>query len=166
MRTAPVVVAGGLALSSSALANPDLERLIRTVEIRSTPVVIAQQLQWVAPQGLQARRSAFETALESWRADRASGDPQRVLSHYSADFTSNGTPLPEWHATLRRETEKLAGRELQLKDVSLLHWSDAAETMVVTFGEVAQGARGGRSKRQYWLRQGNQWKIFHEGVIR
>ena len=148
------------------LANPDLERLIRTVEIRSTPVVIAQQLQWVAPQGLQARRSAFETALESWRADRASGDPQRVLSHYSADFTSNGTPLPEWHATLRRETEKLAGRELQLKDVSLLHWSDAAETMVVTFGEVAQGARGGRSKRQYWLRQGNQWKIFHEGVIR
>ena len=37
--------------------------------------------------------------------------------------------------------------------------------MVVTFGEVAQGTRSGPIKRQYWLRQGGQWKIFFEGVI-
>ena len=38
--------------------------------------------------------------------------------------------------------------------------------MVVTFGEVAEGARTGPVKRQYWLRQGGgAWKIFFEGVI-
>ena len=37
--------------------------------------------------------------------------------------------------------------------------------MVVTFGEVADGSRTGPTKRQYWVRQGNQWKIFFEGVI-
>jgi L,D-transpeptidase YnhG len=35
--------------------------------------------------------------------------------------------------------------------------------MVVTFGEVAAGAKTGSIKRQYWIRQGNQWKIFYEG---
>ena len=35
-----------------ALANPDLERLLRTVEPRTTPVVIARQLDWVAPSGV------------------------------------------------------------------------------------------------------------------
>jgi L,D-transpeptidase YnhG len=33
--------------------------------------------------------------------------------------------------------------------------------MVVTFGEVTCGrTHGGTTKRQYWVRQGNQWKIF------
>jgi hypothetical protein len=29
---------------------------------------------------------------------------------------------------------------------------------------VASGARSGATKRQYWVRQGQQWKIFYEGV--
>lgn len=40
-----------------------------------------------------------------------------------------------------------------------------ADTMVVTFGEVASGERSGPTKRQYWLRQGGTWKIFFEGII-
>jgi len=37
--------------------------------------------------------------------------------------------------------------------------------MVVTFGEVAAGARTGPVKRQFWARRGNRWQIFFEGVI-
>jgi hypothetical protein len=37
--------------------------------------------------------------------------------------------------------------------------------MVVTFGELAEGIRNGTTKRQYWIRQSNQWKIFFEGVV-
>ena len=32
-------------------------------------------------------------------------------------------------------------------------------------GEVASGERAGTSKRQYWVRQNGQWKIFYEGAI-
>jgi len=32
-------------------------------------------------------------------------------------------------------------------------------------GEVPVGARSGATKRQYWVRQGPQWKIFFEGVV-
>nr|WP_255429611.1 L,D-transpeptidase [Ramlibacter albus] len=147
------------------LANPDLERIIRTVEVRSTPVVIAQTLRWVPPQVLDADTRRFADVLQSWRQAKAAGDMQRLLGHYTADFSGNGKTLAEWTPVLKGEVERAKGRGVQIKDVSYLRWTDSADTMVVTFGELVEGARTGLTKRQYWVRQGAQWKIFFEGVI-
>jgi L,D-transpeptidase YnhG len=147
------------------LANPDLERIIRTVEIRSTPVVIAQSLKWVAPHTLDADTRGFSDVLQSWRQAKAAGDLNRLLGHYTQDFSRNGKTLAEWTPVLKGEIDRAKGRGVQLKDISYLRWTDSADTMVVTFGEVVDGARSGATKRQYWVRQGPQWKIFFEGVI-
>jgi len=148
------------------LANPDLERILRTVEPRSTPVVIARQLQWVAPHSVQADRKAFDAVLNAWRSAKTEGDMKRLLGFYAPDFQSHRKkPLAEWTQVLQTETRALRGRELHLKDKSYLRWTDSADTMVVTFGEVAEGARTGPVKRQYWTRRGQQWQIFFEGVI-
>ena len=89
----------------------------------------------------------------------------RILAFYTPDFSGYGKTLAEWTPVLRAEIDKARGRDVQLKDLSYLRWTDSADTMVVTFGEVPEGARTGPVKRQYWLRQGSQWKIFFEGVI-
>ncbi len=148
-----------------AMANPDLERLVRTVSVRTTPVVIAQQLKWVPPQSVAADGRSFESALDAWRTAKTSGDLTRVLGFYTPDFKSYTKTLAEWTPALRGEIERARGRPIQLKDLSYLRWTDSADTMVVTFGEVAGGMRTGPVKRQYWMRQGGQWKIFFEGVI-
>ena len=147
------------------LANPDLERIIRTVQVRSTPVVIAQQLQWISPQAALADSKTFEEVLMAWRNAKTSGNLQQTLSYYTPDFSSNGKTLDQWTPRLKAEMTQMAGRTTQIKDVSMLRWNDSAETMVVTFGEVADGTRYGMTKRQYWIRQDKQWKIFFEGVI-
>jgi len=148
------------------LANPDLERILRTVEPRSTPVVIARQLQWVPPHSVAADRKSFDAVLNAWRTAKTDGDMKRLLSFYAPDFQSyRKKPLEEWTQVLQAEARALKGRELQLKDKSYLRWTDSADTMVVTFGEVAEGARTGPVKRQYWTRRGQQWQIFFEGVI-
>jgi murein L,D-transpeptidase YafK len=147
------------------LANPDLQRIIRTVEVKTTPVVIATQLKWVAPQSTRAESRPFEDALNGWRNAKTSGNLQQVLTYYTPDFNSNGKTLMQWTPTLKTELDQAQGRTIQLKDLSYLRWTDAADTMVVTFGEVADGTRVGWTKRQYWIRQENQWKIFFEGVI-
>jgi L,D-transpeptidase YnhG len=147
------------------LANPDLERIIRTVEVRTTPVVIATSLKWVTQQSAQAEGKGFEAALHAWRESKASGDVSRVLPHYTPDFSAYGKSLADWTPLLKAEMDRNKGRDVALKDVSYLRWTDSADTMVVTFGEVPQGARAGTTKRQYWVRQGSQWKIFFEGVI-
>ena len=147
------------------LANPDLERIIRTVEVRSTPVVIAHHLQWITQQAAQTDSKSFEDVLSGWRNAKASGNLEQTLSYYTPDFTSNGKTLSQWTPRLKSEMSQIVGRSLELKDLSLLRWNDSAETMVVTFGEVATGTRTGWTKRQYWIRQDKQWKIFFEGVI-
>ncbi len=148
------------------LANPDLQRVIRTVAVRTTPVVIASSLTWVSKQKILPESQKFADVLQSWRAAKASGDPARLLSFYSTDFNGNGKSLAEWVPMLKLEVERSRGRNIQMKDLSYLHWTgDQSESMVVTFGEVADGDRTGTVKRQYWLRQGSQWKIFFEGVI-
>jgi L,D-transpeptidase YnhG len=147
------------------LANPDLQRIIRTVEVRTTPVVIAPSLRWVPPATTQADARHFNDVLHAWRGAKASGDLNRLLSFYTPDFAVNGKTLAEWTPMLKVELSKARGREVALKDLSLLRWTDNADTMVVTFGEVAAGSRTGPVKRQYWVRQGPQWKIFFEGVI-
>ncbi len=147
------------------LANPDLDQIIRTVEVRTTPVVISLQLNWQTPKTVRAENKPFEEALTAWQSAKSSGNVDRVLSFYSPDFNNNGQTLTQWTPSLRTELTKGRGRAIQLKDLSLLRWTDAADTMIVTFGEVTEGALSGPTKRQYWGRTGNQWKIFFEGVI-
>ncbi|MBT9549990.1 MAG: L,D-transpeptidase family protein [Hydrogenophaga sp.] len=147
------------------LSNPDLEKLLSTIQIRTTPVVIAPELQWVQPEALDTDRKHFEAALESWRTAKSGGQIDRLKDLYSSRFQNPGKEPTEWWTRLESEMRGAKGpRELQLKDVSLLRWQDSQDTMVVTFGEVAQGQSRGVTRRQYWAREDGQWRIFYEGT--
>ena len=147
------------------LANPDLRHVIKTVEIGTTPVVISQRLKWVAPGKTQTEAQAFRSTLTDWQQAKSAGNINDLLHHYSPNFNSYGKTLNDWTPVLRNEQAHIKGRKLELKDLSLLRWIDATDTMIVTFGEVPNGSRTGPVKRQYWARQGSQWKIFFEGII-
>lgn len=60
------------------LANPDLAHVIRTVEPRTTPVVIAKNLRWVRPAQLDSERHAFAQVFERWRKERTAQQPATV----------------------------------------------------------------------------------------
>ena len=148
------------------MANPDLQFIMGTVEARSTPVVIAPSLNWVPPQSVHPEVSAFEAVLQGWRTAKSTGNLPRTLSYYASDFNNEGRDITAYAPIVRKEIEKASGREIALKELSVLRWTDSnADTMVVTFGEVVEGSITGPKKRQYWTRQGNQWKIFFEGII-
>lgn len=143
------------------LSNQDLSRVLRTVQIRTTPVVIADRLEWVPPSDLDADRQDFAKALESWRLARSGGDEARLRSLYSDRFRQSGKDLDQiWP---RMAAEMRNPRPIELKDTSLLKWQDTEETMVVTFGELAAGQSRGVTRRQYWAKESGQWKIFFEG---
>lgn len=147
------------------LANPDLNSIIRTVQVRNTPVVIARSLKWVKPTQARLESKPFEDTLSAWQNAKSRANAAQMLSFYSPQFNSHGKALPEWSQAVRRQLDKSRGHPVQFKDLSMLRWTDNADTMVVTFSELTGRAQTGTSKRQYWERQGNQWKIFYEGVI-
>jgi L,D-transpeptidase YnhG len=147
------------------LSNPDLERLLATVEIRTTPVVIAPELRWVQPEALDTERDQFQGALEAWRQAKGGADLDRLKDFYSTRFQTQGRDLNGWWPRLESEVRSTGQGELQLKELSMLHWRDKEDTMVVTFGEVPEGKSRGVTKRQYWTRERDQWKIFYEGPV-
>jgi murein L,D-transpeptidase YafK len=155
------------------LSDPDLEHVLRTVAPSTTPVVIASRLEWAQLPQLQAERQSFETVLTAWRQAKTSGDLQQMLRFYAEDFTGfRGRTLREWELVLRVELARDAGRAIELQNLSYLRWTDEDDTMIVTFEEAAApgqdsrpGAAKAQLKRQYWSRQGQEWKIIFEGTL-
>jgi murein L,D-transpeptidase YafK len=150
------------------LANPDLNRILTSVRSRTTPVVIAERLQWVPKASLDSEKSNFTQTLMSWRATKVLADTAKLMTFYTPDFSNYGKNLAQYTALQTVELSKLKGRDIALTNLSLMRWNDQNDTMVVTFDEVIAGSTRGVTKRQYWIRDGKDsknWKIFFEGVI-
>ena len=146
------------------LSNPDLEKLLATVQIRTTPVVIAPELQWVQPDALNEDRLTFEASLEAWRKAKSEGRIDRLKDFYAQRADSGKDSGQTWSRVESELRSQRMPRDLSIKDVSLLRWKDSQDTMVVTFGELAQNQARGVTRRQYWARERDQWKIFFEGT--
>ena len=147
------------------MANPDLMQVIQSVEVGSTPVIIAPTLQWVDPRSTKGESQSFGQTLKAWRNAKVAGKLDQLTSFYTQDFNSEGKTLTQWSGVLQEEISKAQGRAIELTDVSYLRWTDNADTMVVTFGERVVGQHPLWTKRQYWVRQRGQWKIFFEGML-
>lgn len=147
------------------LANPDLELVLRTVSIRSTPVLIADRLDWVAPAEALAQAHPIEQQIHAWLQARQTGNPSALAAFYASGFQSDSKSRAEWLVRLAREQAALGTQSVQLKDMALLHWRDHQELYIATFGEVVEGRRTGLTRRQYWLLEGSQWHIIYEGIL-
>lgn len=148
-----------------AVANPDLDRIIRTVEIQTTPVLIGKNLTWVRPSNLSSERKMFADTLQAWAQTKKNGKEGDLLKFYARDFSADGKDLTKFGRNLRKELANLRKRPVQLNDISLIRWSDEAEIMVATFGEIIAGEKTGRTVRQYWQRRSNVWRIIYEGAV-
>ena len=148
-----------------AMANPDLDRIISTVEIRTTPVLIGKNFRWVRPTELQSERQQLEGTLLSWATAKSSGNARELMKYYASDFSADGKDLNAFSKGVQAEMIKLGRKPIQLNDVSLIRWTDEAEILVATFGELVQGERTGRTVRQYWQKRSEAWRIIYEGVL-
>ena len=90
------------------LSNADLEAVGRTVQIGLTPVIIADEIEWMEPGAFDQERGGLAAAFEAWRADWESRDSAKYLSHYAARFRSEDQDLAAWSAHKRKVN---AGKE-------------------------------------------------------
>jgi len=147
------------------LTNPDLKELSASVEVGNTPVIISDDVKFVSKAKWEAERLSANQMLEAWRLDLASTDPKRIRKHYSRSFKApRGQDLNGW---LQKMHQSLAGAgklDVTLQDVSLFRYPDQKEMMVAAFTQEATigKSRHAVRKRQYWAKEGAQWKIVSE----
>ena len=173
------------------LANDDLTRLGHYVQTGKTPVIIAEQVEWVAYDALDARRGDLAAAIDQWRKDWESRDTARLLSHYSASFRTGSQNLQAFAASKQKVNAAKSWIKVGLDNVSLMlypqgagrgskdavpgdtpsdkasrttHYPERPDFALVSFEQDYQSNNlsDRTPKRQFWSRENGRWKIIHE----
>ena len=152
------------------LSNPDLKALQPILQTGKTPVIIADNLEW-----LDAEKSDFQTtekqdlqkAIEAWRKDWVSQDTDEYLSHYSEKFFYSDGGLSQWGNYKRGIQASKPKVTIQINDISMFGYPGFEQPIVVVNFEQdfkSPSLQNKMRKRQYWVNENDQWKIIYEGA--
>lgn len=150
------------------LNNQDLQQLFSSVEIGKTPVVISEQVEFINKTKWNVERNLAAKLTESWRVATESMNTDHLLANYSQQFRSeNGENLKTWFTKNQQSSAGTMGQIISLRDVSLFHYPGKNDMIVGTFTLDTLTGKSKKTlrKRQYWAKEGSQWKIVYEGNI-
>jgi murein L,D-transpeptidase YafK len=148
------------------LANPDMDKLGKDLQVGLTPVVISDRVEWVDPKQLAGQREELSQRIEDWRRDWESIDADKYLRHYSRDFSAPGQNYTSWDEQKRQVNTGKSWVKVKLSNISMFAYPSSENLMVVTFEQdySSNNLKNQMRKRQYWKLEDNQWKIVYEGA--
>lgn len=147
------------------LTNPDLHKLASSVEIGKTPVVISESIDFISKAKWENERSHAFRLVDEWRRDSESLSPQRLMSNYSKKFRSDrGEDLATWFGKQQQSTRGIRKVSIALREMTHFFYPGREDMIVSTFTQESVIGKSKTSirKRQYWAREGAQWKIVYE----
>ncbi|HCI14537.1 MAG: hypothetical protein A2063_09160 [Gallionellales bacterium GWA2_60_142] len=147
------------------LANDDLDKVSRYLQIGVTPVIISERIAWLDEQA-QVERAALQQQIEQWRSDWASLDTQAYLRHYARDFASGGANYESWAKQKQQVNGGKTWIKVGLSNVSMFTYPNRPDLVVVNFEQdySSSNLSNKMKKRQYWMKQDGRWQIVYEGA--
>lgn len=148
------------------LTNQDLEAIRENLQVGLTPVIISNSVDWLSLDDWAREREELNRSIETWRADWESRDMARYLSHYSREFKAGDQDYQQFATQKHQVNAGKSWIKLELKNLSVFRNPGKEEVVVVTFDQDyrSNNLNNRMKKRQYWSREGGQWKIFYEGA--
>jgi murein L,D-transpeptidase YafK len=149
------------------LTKPDLNALAPILQTGTTPVIIANNLQWLEANKTSTEKQALKDALDNWLQDWQSQNTSKYLAHYSQDFSSNGINYKQWSDHKASVQASKAKIDIALSDISMFAYPDTTKKLVVvdfTQDYSSPNLNNKMQKRQYWILENNTWKIIYEGA--
>ncbi len=149
------------------LTNPDLRKLIGIVDVL-TPVVISDSVEFVNKTKWHYDRNLASSLIEGWRRDLESMNTDKLLANYSDRFKfARGDFLAKWIARHRSAYTGVRSMSILLRDTTLFLYPGRDDLLVGTFTEdrIVGKRKSTLRKRQYWTREGAQWKIISEVIL-
>jgi murein L,D-transpeptidase YafK len=151
------------------LPNIDLNQAAAFIRPGVTPLVITARVDWVDEGAWRRERQELLDALNLWVADWTSGDVERYLSHYAADFWSPGYDLKRWQARKRAVAQGKTFQQVELSNLSLFAYPQAAgdgrDLVVASFRQHyrSNNFNADLGKRLYLTREDGRWRVLYEG---
>lgn len=148
------------------LANSDLDSVARYVQVGTTPVIIADEVEWADAAAVEAERKSLAAAIEQWRSDWQSRDTEKYLAHYSPRFVAGQQDLAAWSDHKRKVNAAKRWIKVGVNRLAMFRYPRERDFVVVTFEQDyrSDGLSNVMHKRQYWVKEGARWKILYEGA--
>lgn len=148
------------------LTNEDMTALDQYVVPGSTPVIITESIEWTPRREAKHARRILASHLEQWRRDWESRTTTDYLQHYSNRFSANGTNLEQWSTRKRRVNAAKTWIKVGISELSIILYPGDSSLAVVSFKQdyASSNLVNKMRKRQYWVREGDSWKILYEGA--
>ena len=111
-------------------------------------------------------RQDLTVALEDWRRDWESLNPDNYLRHYSIGKFSTATQkFDAWAEHKYRVNAGKTWLKVKVENVSMFFYPGAADLAVVTFDQnyASSNLTNQMAKRQYWINEKGVWRILYEG---
>jgi murein L,D-transpeptidase YafK len=148
-----------------ALTNEDFEVIAKYTKAGVTPVIIAQGIEWTAANAAKTLRGQLAQSIEGWRRDWESLDTDKYLTHYAPGFSSGKMDLAQWSEQKRGVNAGKTWIKLKVDKLSVFLYPGRDDLAVVSFDQdyASSNLSNVMRKRQYWIREGNSWRILYEG---
>jgi murein L,D-transpeptidase YafK len=148
------------------LANSDLVDLKSLIVPGVTPVVLADQVDWLPAADIEQRREELSKRIDAWRERWSARDTEAYLSYYADDFhTDDGMDRKAFAIHKRRVNQSKHHIEVRVSDLDLFSYPGEQNLVLAEFTQdyrsdnYAQTTR----KEQYWEREEDgSWKIVRE----
>ena len=112
-------------------------------------------------------KQELQKAINDWRKDWVSQDTDDYLSHYSKKFFYSDGGFQKW-ADYKRGVQATKPKvTIHIEDVSMFAYPGFEEPIIlVNFVQDFRSPtlKNKMLKRQYWVNENGQWKIFYEGA--
>ncbi|MCK9379577.1 MAG: L,D-transpeptidase family protein [Sulfuritalea sp.] len=148
------------------LANQDLDTLSKSLQIGLTPVIISNSIEWLSLDDWQSERTSLLKNVEEWRQDWESRNIDQYARHYSHKFNSDGQGYQGWIEQKRKVNAAKSWVKVGTGNISMFRNPGNEEYVVVTFEQDYRSSNlsNQMKKRQYWIKEGGNWKIVSEGA--
>lgn len=147
------------------LTNEDLLQVEKFLQIGRTPLIISNDIAWIDRKAWSSQRQSILRNIEAWRKDWESINTERYLNHYARQFSNGTQDFGDWSAQKRAVNAGKTMVQVKLSNVSVFRYPGKDNMVVVTFDQDyrSNNLNNQMRKRQYWMQEGDSWKIVYEG---
>ena len=149
-----------------AFPNEDISLLYNTADIKNTPVVITEQINWVNNTRNDQLRQTLKREIDDWRSDWSFGDMENVQAYYASSFHNGKLNRDDWLAQQREIFASASQGGIQIDDLSFFKYPGNSSLVVASFDRSYQTDSATKSERmrQYWrMDETGDWTIVYEG---
>jgi murein L,D-transpeptidase YafK len=150
------------------VSNPDFSSIDPYISADiNTPVIVAQQVNWLTEKQWQQQREEMQTVLNNWISDWESLSHDRYRQNYSqTDYYAHDRDFRNWDNFKRRTNSKKTLIAVEYSELNIFNYPGEENLVLMQFKQnyESNSLDLKSPKELYWHKENNAWKIVYEGT--